>query len=478
MNVYSLPPLIAAIAYIPLLIILIYNRPWQRQRKLFAWYLIAAVIWSVSDIICRSDFFMPHKLLLVKIVICAFVLSAAQFHCFISSFYPQGKGRWLPLAYASLAIIVALVALDYVPKDLIIADGKLYPIYGNGIFLMGLPLAVLTVRNIYFLRQRIRTSHDPALRNQMVYLLLSVCVLTSFVFTTFIPWGNEHPISHLGNLANAVILTYATLRYRLLDMRVVLRRGLAWIGLVAAGVGAYLVLFFLIDLAIGFKVRAAPFALAISAGIAVALLVYWLRHVFIGGVDRFFYKGSYNYRQRLLEFVRHKLSSVISLKELGKGLLPLLAGSLDCKRAHVLLPEAASGDFVAEFVEPEEGSNSSLRIRQDSPVLEWLKRENRYLSRENLDTLPEFRGLWGEEREELEAFDIQLLFPVTSRGHLVSVLALSKKKSGEYSLDDVNFAEDIVSQAAASLEKEYLQEQLRKREQELSVINRLAGVMT
>ena len=478
MNVYSLPPLIAAIAYIPLLIILIYNRPWQRQHRLFAWYLIAAVIWSVSDIICRSDLFMPHKLLLVKIVICAFALSAAQFHCFISSFYPQGKGRWLPLGYASLAIIVVLVTVDYVPTDLIIADGKLYPIYGNGIFLMGLPLVVLTVRNIYFLRQRIRTSHDPALRNQMVYLLLSVCVLTSFVFTTFIPWGNEHPISHLGNLANALILTYVTLKHRLLDMGVVLRRGLSWAGLAAVGVGAYLALFFLIHLLAGFEVKAATLALSTLAAAAMAVIVYQLRGSFTRWVDRFFYKESYEYRQKLSDFVAHKLGGVFGLKELGEGLLPLLAGSLDCKRARVLLPEAAGGDFVAEFVEPEEGSDSSLRIRQDSPVLEWLKRENRYLSRENLDTLPEFRGLWGEEREELEALDIELLLPVTSRGHLVGVLALSGKKSGKYSLDDVNFAEDIVSQAAASLEKEYLQEQLRKREQELSVINRLAGVMT
>ena len=150
MNTHCLIPLIATIAYIPLFAILISNRPWQRQRRLFVWFLIAAILWSLSDFLLRSDFFMPHKLLLSKIVVCIFTLAAAQFHCFISLSYPQNKGRWLPLAYSSVAIAVALAVLGYIPEGIVIADGVLYIRHGNGVFLMGLPLAVVTVRNIYF----------------------------------------------------------------------------------------------------------------------------------------------------------------------------------------------------------------------------------------------------------------------------------------------------------------------------------------
>jgi diguanylate cyclase (GGDEF)-like protein/putative nucleotidyltransferase with HDIG domain len=61
---------------------------------------------------------------------------------------------------------------------------------------------------------------------------------------------------------------------------------------------------------------------------------------------------------------------------------------------------------------------------------------------------------------------------------LVAILALGKKESGKYSLEDVNLVEAVTSQVAASLEKEYLQEQLRKSEQELDLINRLTAVIT
>jgi len=120
MNIYAVPPLLAVIAYFPLLGVLLANRPWNKQQRLFVWFLIAAVLWSVSDIFFRSDFFMAHKVILGKIIVCTFTLAAVQLHSFISSFYPPNKGRWLFLAYASLAIILFLVAIDYVPKTLLL----------------------------------------------------------------------------------------------------------------------------------------------------------------------------------------------------------------------------------------------------------------------------------------------------------------------------------------------------------------------
>ena len=476
MNIYSLPPLIAAVAYIPLLAILIANRPWQRQHRLFAWFLSAAVLWSVSDILGRSDFFMPHKLLLTKIVICAFLLACVQLHYFIASFY-QTKSFKFPFAYGILALGMVLVVLGYIPEDIVI-NGGISPEYGTWIYLLGFLLIILLSTDIYFLVQKVKILFDPEARNQIIYLILGISILTVFVGTSVTRFGKEFPINHFGNLASAGILTYVVLRHRLLNMTVVLRRGLSWAGLVVAGVGAYLILFFLADLVIGIEVKAINLAVAALGAVGVVVSVYPLRHFVVRRADRFFYKKRYDSRRKLFNFVKYELSSVFNLQQLSEEMLPLLVGSLDCQRADLMFPEDDSGDFIVEFAESHEESNSPLRIRQDSPILEWLKRENRYLSRENLDISPEFRGLWKEERDELEAMDIGLLFPLISRGNLIGILALDKKKSGRYSLDDINLAEGISRRVAVSLEREYLQEQLRKREQELALVNRLAGVIT
>ena len=60
MNPQALIPLIATIAYIPCLVILLENRPWQLRQKLFFLLLISAMLWSATDILFRSDVLFFH----------------------------------------------------------------------------------------------------------------------------------------------------------------------------------------------------------------------------------------------------------------------------------------------------------------------------------------------------------------------------------------------------------------------------------
>jgi hypothetical protein len=80
MNTHALIPLVAAIAYVPLLAILLTSRPWQRQQKLFLLFLVAALLWSISDIFARSDSFLQSTLLLSKIVMFIGLWMMVQYH--------------------------------------------------------------------------------------------------------------------------------------------------------------------------------------------------------------------------------------------------------------------------------------------------------------------------------------------------------------------------------------------------------------
>jgi diguanylate cyclase (GGDEF)-like protein len=73
---------------------------------------------------------------------------------------------------------------------------------------------------------------------------------------------------------------------------------------------------------------------------------------------------------------------------------------------------------------------------------------------------------------------IELFIPLVSRDRLIGILILDKKQSGRYLLGEFRLLEDVAKQVAVSMEKEYLQEQLRQREQELSVINRSSAIIT
>ncbi|MFQ6122984.1 MAG: hypothetical protein ACE5LA_08040, partial [Dehalococcoidales bacterium] len=235
MNIYALFPFVATIAYIALIITTVSSRPWRRQHELFILFLVPAMMWSLTDFLLRSNFFPHYNLLLFEVIIITFTWMGVQFHCFTSSFFAPGHGRWLPFVYAVLAVVIALVLLGYIPEGITASDGKLYPEYGKGVLFLATFLLTLVARNMYVFWKRLKILDNLVLYNQIVSLMLGIFFLTIFALTVFLPWGGEFPMSHFGNLINAFILSYAIIRHRLVDVRLILRRALAWTSLVIIG---------------------------------------------------------------------------------------------------------------------------------------------------------------------------------------------------------------------------------------------------
>ncbi|MGD0351900.1 MAG: diguanylate cyclase [Dehalococcoidia bacterium] len=381
--------------------------------------------------------------------------------------------------YIALLVLIIASGLGYIPQSISFSDGAIAPRFGLWILLFAIPMVELPALFLYPAVLKFRNSTKPEERNLLSYLFLTIAVfLVIGIMAFFTAFGAKFPVSHFGNLFVASILLYLSIRHKLLSIEFVARRVLVWTSLVIVGIGTYLSLFLLIYWLIGDALDMRILTLTSLAGLAAAASVYMLQDLFSRSIDRFFYRARYDYHKKLLTFLRNKLTDVFNLGELSEGLLPLLAGTLGCKQACLLLPEVGGEDFVGEFSLYQSDGNSTLIIKKDNPALEWLRRERRYLSTENMDILPEFRGLWEVEKDGLRAMEVELLFPLISRGNLVAILALGKKESSRYSLEDVNLIEYVTSQVAGSLEREYLQEELRKREQELSLINRLSNVIS
>jgi len=207
MNVYALVPLIAAIAYIPLFVILLSNRPWQRRHRLFLLFLIPAVLWSLSTFLSRSGLLLHNSPLEVKIVLCIAIWMLIQLHYFVSSFYQPGRIK-IPLAYIFLISAIALAAMGYIPRSIEVTASSINVDYGPScIALFSIFLFTLGTKDIYSLIQRYRLSPDPAERNQIFYLLTAVAVLTVFLFSSISPRGVEFPVPHVGNLVVACVFT-------------------------------------------------------------------------------------------------------------------------------------------------------------------------------------------------------------------------------------------------------------------------------
>ncbi len=479
MSTEMLVALVIAVAFVSLGMVLLLNRPWSRQQKLFALSVLAITLWAVSDFLFRSSFFANNKLFLLQITGCLFIWSAVQTHYFLTSFY-ENKAMRIPYAYILMLALMGMVLTGYVVDELRVENGVLIPVYQSWIFVLPAVLVLLFGRDFYLLYRRLQAITDPLGRNQIMYLLFGIVLLACFsTLYAFSDIGKRYPVANVGALLTIATWSYAVLRHRLLDLQIVLRRALAWVTLIVAGVTFYACL-----LALFYWLAGKPFDWLVFGGSVISAAViagvaYGMHNLVFTGMEQLFVgrKGR-TYRLRLLHFVSNELSRTSNLAELAQKLLPLVVGSLGARSVALLLPTPNDGSYVASFVEPRSTDVSSLSISKYNPIVRWLKRECRYLLRDEIEALPEFMYLGAGVKSQLEALDLELLFPLIHDGNLTAILTLGRKKRGRYSAEDIGFLESITRQLAANLEKEYFHEQLRKREQELALINELVRVIT
>jgi diguanylate cyclase (GGDEF)-like protein/putative nucleotidyltransferase with HDIG domain len=479
MNAYAIAPLVAAIAYIPLVFTTATTRPWRKRHLYFLTFLISAMTWSLVTVCLRGNYFPQHAMALSKTIIILFALTAIQLHLFTSTFFPPQKGRWLPFAYVSLAIVIVLVTMGYILKGVGSTGDRLYYEYSPLVIVITIPLMVIVVRNLYVFFEMLKTADNPVLHNQTLTLIISICVLTVFTLVSLLPWGNEYPVSHYGNLIIAFILGFAVIKHQLVDIKLVIRQTTAWISLGILGAFSFWLLLFVTQKIFDFEMDYIASAIATTIALIVAVFIYKIRGYLFEFMSRAFQGSVYNYRRQLTEFT-NKIHNVFSLKEQGGELLTLIIKAVNINRACLLFPEIGGEDFKAQFAESVEREShlTNLRLRADSPIIKYLEKEQKPLSRENLNILPAFLGLWPQEKEDLDSKEIALFVPLISRDHLIAILVLGKKQTGRYTLEDLAIIEDVTNRVAVSLEKEYLSEQLKEREEELSVINNSSAILS
>ena len=184
-------------------------------------------------------------------------------------------------------------------------------------------------------------------------------------------------------------------------------------------------------------------------------------------------------RQILFDFAS-KIDNLFGLQEQGRELVTFVTKGTGCKHACLLFLNIDWQYFTVLSWLPKSKANpfQSLRLSRQNPIVKYLRREKKLLTKGSLATLPEFRSLRERDTLRLNLNKMELIIPVISRNRLIGILVLGEKHSGEYTHEDCNLLQSVTNRIATSMEKEYLREQLSQRKEELSVINRSSEIMS
>jgi len=472
MDIYYLVPLLAAAIYISVCFVVIANRTWETEHKLFVAYLSAAALWSFGDFLLRSASLIEYKLLLFRIVVWASMWWVVQLYHFVRTFLHQPGGWGTKLGYTSLAALGVAATLGYAPRSISYSNGSVSPEYGWWFFLYVVPLFTIAALAVNSLIQRLRIITDSRERNKIAYLIGAISMLVLFGALGVTPLAHEFPVSHMGGLLAASILAYAVLKHDLVSINSVLRRGMGWASLFVLGSCTFALVLYLLHFLLNFRLDTLTLVVATLVSSAVAVFVYRLRHSFLEMVDQLFYRETYSYRQALLRF-NIKMGNIINLSELAGEMLPTIVKALRTSRAQLLFEDSSSGDFTTQFAYPnvEGKSSDEPRFSRGSPILTWLEREASPLDLKQIDFIPQFKALWQAEEEKMVALNLEFLCPIKSRGKLIGILALSGKISNTaYSQEDLEMIISMASQAGIMIDNARMFDVLRKQQLQVQQI--------
>jgi len=254
----------------------------------------------------------------------------------------------------------------------------------------------------------------------------------------------------------------ALIRYRLMDVEVIVKRSLVYTAVILAIFTIYQTLFRLASIVFLDAAERHTMIIAMLATIVVVLLFSPVKSAVQNALDRAFYRDRYDYRRALVGFARD-LNSDLDLDRLAERLVARVRDTFVVDRMALLGLDESSGDYEVIRAEgfddlpvPGLGRHAQLAaslaagtvISLDDPTLQGAYP-------------PEEVAYW-------RLRGVHYFVPCVSKGGTIAVMALGQRSQGEpLSSEDMGLLSAVGSHVATALENGRLYRQLQLKAGEL-----------
>ncbi len=251
---------------------------------------------------------------------------------------------------------------------------------------------------------------------------------------------------------------YAVIRYRLMDVDIIFKRGLAYTFATVGIVGVYFGIIALIGVLFHTKLTAAGPAGEVIAIIAAAFLFQPIRDWVQAHLDRFFYRDRLNYRRTLIEFGR-TLTNEVRLEPLLGSVLERISQTLLVDRLAIFLEDPADPGHFAISRSRGIDSTDALDLTFLDPQRPALRRGCLfYESARAADEETE------PARRTIERLNLNYFIPCRFHDRTVAVLGLGKTIDGDFlSSEDLELLFTIAGYVAIAIENARLYESLEQK---------------
>jgi len=283
--------------------------------------------------------------------------------------------------------------------------------------------------------------------SRMLMVLIPMNVLLSLLMYRF---GNPlFPWSHLGIIVALFFLSYAILRYRLIDITEIFQRLLVYLLLAGVFFGIWIVFI------IGVSPNDTQILLSILYALVVVALFNPLHMLIQRFVSRLVFPQRFDYQKTIMD-VSMKVVTVLDYNMLIEIVRDTILNTVKALSFGLLVYEDENDSYIPVSVHGVPPENiTSLPSMHD--LVRFIRLVNREIFREELEE--DQAVVSGGLTEVFTAFRATLIIPMTFKGSLKGILCIGDRKTGDiYNRRDVELLQILANHIVIALENARLYE--------------------
>ena len=479
MSLYSIPPLITGILALFLSFFVISRNPKSIVNVTFSGVCLCTAYWQGTWTLLFNVNDADLALFLIRIGYSGIIFIPVVFFHFIAMFTNMGDPRLVAVFYTlGAGFLFTLWFSDLFVSGAYSFAWGFYPKAGPAHPLFLISLIIMLLRALFLLRlYRKQVALHPIKVNQTNYVAVST-VIYSFSASDFVVnYGvNFYPIGFIFTTAYTIIIAYAIIQYRLLDINLLIKKTLVYASLLAA---LLIPCYGLVVLAEKMRFGRIDylFSLVILAlFIVVGFLFPKLRFMTEDALERVLFKKRIDYRETLLRSSK-EMVSIVDIEQLSDRLVRTVARVLGIQTASLYLLEEVKGSYhLAATTGLKSDEYLEATIVRDDQLIQHLQQIAAGVVREELQLSHSSKS--GQvAAERMGQLGAEVSVPIVSKEKLIGVLNLGHKEGKEiYSTEDIELLSTLANQAAIAIENARLYENLKQSQNTLRRADRLSSL--
>jgi len=469
MTLQGLGILVLFIALLALAFLVLFNNPRAIVNRRFTLSALAIAGWIVSIYLSLSSDDPTVTVWLGRLgfafASCIPFSLLSFFRAFSDDQQPSRSFAFLPGVFCALFVCASLTSW-------IVAGAQVTPARTNFVYgplhrAFGLYFLACFLFALFTLWRTIRSSSGLK-RLQLWYLLLGILLGGAGAITTnlLIPLITKtSTYSFLGPYFALLVVSFsahAIIRHRLMNIRLVVRRGIVYLIAASVAGGVFATVLAILTRLMGVNRHDIPLATEVIVALGVALAFQPLKGWIQNSVDRYLYRERYSYQQIVREASR-TIGANLDLQSLLEYICNVAQQTLRPDLISVYVCEPGGNTFsraVERAFNETTDKEKHRTIKSSSPLPSFLGIIRRPLLRDELGRS------WDCKEAQAAVTDlIQLrgdfVLPMFSENQLIGFIVLGRKLSGDaYFVEDVELLTTITNQAAIAVRNAQLYQQV------------------